>query len=489
MQPLNIVGLVFAVAIGAAVTWLLVMSRASGLLKVSEERLAARDKQITGLQEAASDRDRRIALREQELSGERASGALARESVASLKAELAATKASTEEKIAALRAVETSLKESFEALAAKALDANSTRLIALTKGELGKQQVESASDLAAKEKAIESMLRPMKESLATLTSQSHDLEVKREGAYKAVLEVIENIQKSHVDLRKETTQLVQALRAPKVRGNWGEMILRDCVKFAGMVQYASFEVEKFVRGEDASYRPDLVVKLPNGRTIIVDAKTPLDAFLDAGAAEDETVRAAKLMAHAARVREHLKDLSSKAYWRQFIDSPDFVVCFLPSEVLFSAALEQDPSLIEFSAGSGVLLATPTTLITLLKAVAFGWQQAEIAKNAAMIRDTALSLYGKLAGLHTDFVDLGKRLKSAGGAYDDILTKVEGRGGIFSVSRKLRELGIGDKEIGDLKPIGLTLKTMEAEDWQPSLALAASADDERASLATTSDTTL
>jgi DNA recombination protein RmuC len=176
------------------------------------------------------------------------------------------------------------------------------------------------------------------------------------------------------------------------------------------------------------------------------------------------------------VREHLKDLSSKGYWRQFVDSPDFVVCFLPSEVLFSAALEQDPSLIEFSASSGVLLATPTTLIALLKAVAFGWQQSEIALNADKIRDTALSLYGKLAGMHKDFVDLGKKLLAAGGAYDDMLTKVEGRGGIFSVSRKLRELGIGEEEMGELKPAGMTLKPMDAEDWQPGLALAADAED-------------
>ena len=197
-------------------------------------------------------------------------------------------------------------------------------------------------------------------------------------------------------------------------------------------------------------------------------------------AEDVVVRTAKLVAHAARVREHLKDLSSKGYWRQFVDSPDFVVCFLPSEVLFSAALEQDPSLIEYSASSGVLLATPTTLIALLKAVAFGWQQSEIAQNANKIRDAALAVYGKLAGIYEDFIDLGNRLKAAGGCYDDIVTKIDGRGGVFSIARKLRELGIGEKDMedskkGGIKAIGLTLKPMEAEDCQPGLTLAADAE--------------
>jgi DNA recombination protein RmuC len=400
----------------------------------------------------------------------------AQERLATRERELQALVHTANESLRQRKEDEQALKDAFAALAAGALDANSQRLMQLSQQQLESQQRQATSKLDEKQTAIGELLKPMQESLARLATQSQDLELKREGAYSAVLAEVQNIQRSHTDLRKETTQLVAALRAPKARGNWGELQLKKCVEFAGMVQYASFDVERFVRGEEASYRPDLVVKMPNGRTIVVDAKTPLDAFLDASSAEDEVVRTAKLVAHAARVREHLKDLSSKGYWRQFVDSPDFVVCFLPSEVLFSAALEQDPSLIEFSASSGVLLATPTTLIALLKAVAFGWQQSEIAKNADAIRDTALSVYGKLAGLHRDFVDLGKRLMAAGGAYDDMLTKVEGRGGIFSVSRKLRELGIGEEEMGELKPVGMTLKPMEAEDWQPGLALAAEAED-------------
>ena len=456
---------------GAGVGWWLAKNGAAGERAVVAERLAARDGEIARLTGVLS-------VREGELVQERGASSTARQDVARLEAQLKAEQKATADRVAALVDVEKSLKTSFEALAASALDANSTRLMHLNRQQMEKQQSDATKELAAKETAIETLLKPMQESLGRLSVHSQELEVKREGAYQAVLAEIKNIQQSHVDLRKETTQLVQALRAPKARGNWGELQLKKCVEFAGMVQYASFDVEKFVRGEEANYRPDLVVKMPNGRTIIVDAKTPLDAFLDASGEEDEIVRKIKLVAHAARVRTHLDELSSKAYWKQFVDSPDFIVCFLPSEVLFSAALEQDPGLIEYSAGAGVLLATPTTLIALLKAVAFGWQQAEIAKNAVTIRDTALSLYAKLAGLHMAFSDLGKRLKTAGDCYDDMLTKVEGRGGIFSVSRKLQELGIGEKDLGDMKPIGLTLKPMEAEDWQPGLALAAGAEQDK-----------
>jgi DNA recombination protein RmuC len=432
--------------------------------------------ELAALRKLADEKDRSLANKEEELKTEREASKTAGEELAGMRAKLEATG----EKIQALMDVEKRLKDSFPALAASALNANSEHLMQLSKQQLDKQQSDAVNKLSEKESAIGNMLKPMQESLAALSTHSQNLEVKREGAYQSVLTEIQNIQRSHTDLRKETTQLVAALRAPKARGNWGELQLRKCVEFAGMVQYASFDVERFVRGEDASYRPDLVVKMPNGRTIIVDAKTPLDAFLDASSAEDVVIRTAKLVAHAARVREHLKDLSSKGYWRQFVDSPDFVVCFLPSEVLFSAALEQDPSLIEYSASSGVLLATPTTLIALLKAVAFGWQQSEIAQNANKIRDAALAVYGKLAGIYEDFIDLGNRLKAAGGCYDDIVTKIDGRGGVFSIARKLRELGIGEKDMedskkGGIKAIGLTLKPMEAEDWQPGLTLAADAE--------------
>jgi len=432
----------------------------------------AREAEVAGLREGITAKDRLIEEKAREVEALRTGAEAARLEAAGLRSQLVAEHTAAAEKIKALVDVETSLKTSFQALAATALHENSQQLVRMAKGELETQQVEAAKELAAKESAIEMLLKPMQESLAKLSTHSHELEVKRASAYSEVLTEIQNMQKSHVDLRRETTQLVAALRAPKVRGNWGEMQLRKCVEFAGMVQYASFEVEKFVRGEEVSIRPDLIVKLPNGRIIIVDAKTPLDAFLDASSCEDEVLRSGFMAAHAARVRKHLDALCGKAYWNQFPESVDFVVCFLPSEVLFSAALEQDPSLLEYSAGRSVLLATPTTLIALLKAVAYGWKQSQIARDAQLIRDEALKVQSKLVGMHDAIVDLGKKLGGAAKAYDNMLAKVDGQGGLFSISRKLRELEIGEKELPVLEPAGAQLRPLMSDEWQGRLSLVA-----------------
>jgi DNA recombination protein RmuC len=475
MQELTIVWFVVGGIAGAVVGWLIANSRAHGAYAVLQAQLAARDTEQARLSAAIKAAEETVALKDQELAAERRVSASAREDVARLSAQMQAEQRSAAEKIQALREVEISLKQSFHSLAAEALDANSKRLMQLARGELDKQQADSAKELAAKESAIEMLLKPMQESLAKLSTHSQALEVKREGAYREVLTEIQNMQKSHLDLRKETTQLVAALRAPQVRGNWGQMQLEKCVEFAGMVQYASFEVEKFVRGEDVSIRPDMVVKLPNGRSIIVDAKTPLDAFLNASACEDEAQRSQFMVAHASQVRKHLDSLCSKAYWKQFPESPDFVVCFLPSEVLFSAALEQDPTLLQYSAESRVLLATPTTLIALLKAVAYGWKQSQIARDAQLIRNEALNVQSKLVGMHDAIVELGKRLRSAGKAYDDMLIKAEGRGGLFSISRKLRELEIGEQELPVLEPAAVQLRPLTSDEWQGRLSLVAAED--------------
>ena len=462
--------------VGGVIAWLIANSRSQGARAGAEARVMARETEIAGLRDGMAAKDRVIEEKVREVEVSRMGAEAARLEAGKLLERLEAEQKAAEEKIRALVDVEKSLKTSFQALAADALDANSKRLMQLAKGELDKQQMESVKDLAAKESAIEMLLKPMQESLAKLSTHSQNLEVKREGAYREVLTEIQNMQKSHVDLRRETTQLVAALRAPQVRGNWGQMQLKKCVEFAGMLQYASFEVEKFVRGEEVSIRPDMVVKLPNGRSIIVDAKTPLDAFLNASACEDEVQRSVFMKAHAAQVRKHLDALCGKAYWKQFPESPDFVVCFLPSEVLFSAALEQDPSLLEYSAESRVLLATPTTLIALLKAVAYGWKQSQIARDAQLIRNEALNVQSKLVGMHDAIVELGKRLRGAGKAYDDMLAKAEGRGGLFSISRKLRELEIGEQELPVLEPAAVQLRPLTSDEWQGRLSLVAADSD-------------
>ena len=470
MQLTTIVFSLIACVLGVVVGWLLGNRTNSRALAASAAEIRAKDELFKQFREETA------GLRDQ-LDEERRFHGSTREELSAARATSTSERAAAEEKLAALLEIEKRLKESFPSLAASALDANSRQLLQLSRSELEKQQSEANKELGEKESAITMLLKPMQESLQQLATHSRGLEVKREGAYEAILAEVQNIQRSHLDLRRETTQLVQALRAPKVRGNWGEMQLRRCVEHAGMLEYASFDVEKFVRGDDVSIRPDLIVRLPNQRCIVVDAKTPLEAFLNSAGCEDEVQRHGFLIEHAAAVRKHLDALSAKAYWNRFQESPDFFVCFLPSEVLFSAALEQDPSLLEYSASTKVLLATPTTLIALLKAVAYGWQQAQIARDAELIRDLSNKLYSKLAGMHKSFLDIGGALKKAGDVYDDVLNKAEGHGGFFSIARKLRDVRIGDKDLADAVPTAIRPRIMQHDDWQPGLAIAASSDDE------------
>jgi DNA recombination protein RmuC len=369
----------------------------------------------------------------------------------------------------ALERAQQALSEKFASLAADALRNNNQTFLDLAKQKLEAQQEKAVGDLETKQTAIASLLQPLGEALVKLNTETHELETKREGAYGAVLTEIRNLQQTHGDLRRETTQLVQALRAPKTRGSWGELQLRKCIEFSGMVEHCTFEKEVHVAGtaeNEDSQRPDVVVHLPNNRCIVVDAKTPLDAFLDAMASEDEVLRSDKLKLHALQVRKHLEQLQKKRYWERLEHAADFVVCFLPSEVLFSAALEADPSLIEFGVKDNVVLATPTTLISLLRAVAIGWQQTKLTENARAIQETGLALYKKLGKLHEYLISVGKNIRSAGKSYDDLVSSIEGRGGVFSQARKLRELGVGDKEMEVLDLLTLEPRDLRAEDWSP-----------------------
>jgi DNA recombination protein RmuC len=375
------------------------------------------------------------------------------------------------------------LDVAFKGAAAEALRANTQSFLALAKQELGGQSQQATQTLAQKEEAIRNLLDPLSKSLKNLDDQTRAMEAARTGAYSEVKTLVESMQKSipqSIDaLKNETSQLISALRAPKTRGNWGELQLRRCVEYAGMVQYCSFTEQTTARTQDDRLlRPDMTIQLPNGRTIIVDAKTPLDAFLDSSQATDPVAQSLRFAAHAERVKAHLRDLSGKAYWKQFEHTPEFVVCFLPSEALFSAALEADPSLIEFGSMANVVMATPTTLIALLKAVAFGWQQSQVAENAKKIQDAGRDLYAKLVGAHEYFCKLGSALQSAVGQYNKFVGAVEGRAGAFSQARKLGELVNDQEKIELLEAVTAEPRLLTAEDWPQTVpfALAAEADE-------------
>lgn len=366
------------------------------------------------------------------------------------------------------------LDQAFQSAAVKALHSNSESFLSLAKRELGAQTQEARTDFEGKETAIKALLDPLARSLNQLDEQTRAMELERAGAYGKIHALVEGfsreIPESLKSLRTETSQLITALRAPKTRGNWGELQLRRCVEYAGMVQYCSFDREVSVRDEeDGLLRPDMKVQLPNGRAIIVDAKTPLDAFLNTGESPDAYDQALRFAAHAECVKSHLRKLSAKAYWRQFDHTPEFVVCFLPSEAIFSAALEADPSLIEFSAQSNVIMSTPTTLIALLKAVAYGWQQSKITENAKAIQEAGKLLYSKLIRAHEYFEKLGGSLKSAVGHYNTFVGAVEGRQGAFSQARKLGNL-VHDAPLDISEPLEAEPRNLTADDWTPQISL-------------------
>ena len=365
------------------------------------------------------------------------------------------------------------LDTAFKGAAADALRANTQSFLALAKQELGGQANDAKASLEARENAIKTLLQPLEVTLKQLDEQTRAMEVVRSDAYGGIRALVEGIGKSIPEslnsLRGETAQLITALRAPKTRGNWGELQLKRCVEYAGMVQYCSFSEQVTARDEQEKLlRPDMTIQLPNGRNIIVDAKTPLDAFLDSSESVDPAAQALRFVAHAERVKAHLRDLSSKSYWKQFENSPEFVVCFLPSEALFSAALEADPSLIEFSSQANVVMATPTTLIALLKAIAYGWQQSEVTQNAKAIQEAGRDLYAKLVNAHEYFGKLGKALGNAVGNYNSFIGAVEGRGGTFFQARKLGSL-VHQEELDILETLAAEPRPLIADDWSPGTA--------------------
>lgn len=378
--------------------------------------------------------------------------------------------------------MKTDLDAAFKGAAADALRANTQSFLALAKQELGGQAQDAKKVLEAKEVAIKNLLDPLEKTLTSLDVKTREMEKSRAEAYGEIRALVQGIGKeipeSLRSLRTETSQLITALRAPKTRGNWGELQLKRCVEYAGMVQWCSFAEQTTARDADNNLlRPDMTIQLPNGRSIIVDAKTPLDAFLAGGENADPAAQVLRFAAHAERVKAHLRDLSSKAYWKQFEHTPEFVVCFLPSEALFSAALEADPSLIEFGTLANVVMATPTTLIALLKAVAYGWQQSQVAENAKKIQEAGRDLYGKLINAHEYVEKMGSALGNAVGHYNRFVGAVEGRGGAFFHARKLGELVHDSKTLDTLESTPAEPRLLAAEDWpaSPGLTLAAQAD--------------
>jgi DNA recombination protein RmuC len=386
----------------------------------------------------------------------------ARAEVVALQTLLEHERTAAEERQAATEEVRRQLVGEFAALSRQALEHNNTQFLELADVRMGHAQQAARGDLDQRTQAFEQLLNPLREQLGRYEQGLRLLELERQRAYTGLSEQVRQLTQSQDRLQSETRNLVTALRSPATRGRWGEMQLRRVVEMAGMVEHCDFEQQVSAEGADGRLRPDMVVNLPGARHVVVDAKVPLQAFLDANDATDESMRRSHLVAHARQLRAHVDALSKKAYWDQFDDSPEFVVAFVPGDALLAAALEHDASLLEHSVSNRVLLATPTTLIALLRTVAYGWQQEAIAENAREVQLMGRELYKRLATFGEHMARTGRSLSGAVDSYNKAVGSLERN--VFPQARRFHELGVvggADKDMPELDHIDAVARGLHA----------------------------
>jgi DNA recombination protein RmuC len=385
---------------------------------------------------------------------------VAQQERARLGAELEAERKAAAGKLALLQDAEAKLREAFSALSSEALRQNNDSFLALARTSLSEFQQSARADLDGRQKAIEELVQPLKQSLTQVDAKLQQVEQTRIGSHAALTEQLRSLSVAQQTLQTETGRLVQALRSPNVRGQWGELQLRRVVEAAGMLEYCDFDLKESVTGDEGRLTPDMVVRLPGGRNVVVDAKVPSSAYLDAIEAEGDAAKDTKLRDHARQVRDHIVKLGNKAYWAHFQPTPDLVIMFVPGEMLLSTALQYDAGLLEFSLGRGVMLASPLTLMGLLRAVAFGWQQEKIAKNAQEISDLGRQLYERIRVMAIHFEDVARGLTRSVESYNKAVGSLESR--VMVTARRLKDKGVtAPDELPELETIDHTPRPLGA----------------------------
>lgn len=376
------------------------------------------------------------------------------------------------ERVGELQKMGDEIEAKFASLASKVLGENSATFLSLVSERFDKHKVTADKDLQERQQNIERLVKPIGDSLDKFEKQVDDIEKKRVGAYSAIGQQVESLTKDLTGLRTETGRLVQALRQPVTRGQWGEHQLRKVLEIAGMTEYCDFDRQLTIHGEDGDRRPDVIIRLPGGKSVVVDAKTPLDAYLAAAEASDENDRRQKIERHVQQVRKHIRNLKSREYWKAVPDTLDFVVMFIPVESAFASAVQQDPELLNRAMGDRVFISSPTTFIALVKAIAYGWQQERLAENTKAVAENARTLFDRIAifGKHT--IDLGHSIRQVVGRYNSMVGSLESR--VLPAARKFEGLGVAPagEEIPEVEPV-----TVEPRDLQAAELLAPSVEKE------------